>query len=303
MQAPHLVLVMGEVVRVTFYGDQLWGYRQDDHSVLVALKPIAEGIGLDWGSQFHRVKRDPILSKGIVILTIPSGGGDQEAVCLPLRLLPGWLNGISANSVKESIRDKVIKYQEECYEVLAAHFLNGGLRGAQFNELIEIKTEQKRQGDMLEEVLGLVRLSDDWIRSHPKGRAKFTPTSQQLYVETIETFYDGYDPIYLDIKIVENGQITDNWVIDHHYSRKDAGLEEGMPTCKRANTDLEKPKFWEIHQVTFKTFQTNLQTLLRRKQRQKAELLKIRDEALDRDIADRAMTTTEWRGYKNIRLI
>jgi hypothetical protein len=65
----------------------------DDESVHVALKPIVEGMGLDWKSQYRRVSDDPILSKGMVTMTIPSGGGPQETVCLPLSMIPGWIFG------------------------------------------------------------------------------------------------------------------------------------------------------------------------------------------------------------------
>jgi len=128
---------MSALVKVTFYGDQLYAIRNDDDSVLVALKPIVEGMGLGWESQHNRVKRDPILSQGIVMMNIPSRGGDQESICLPLNMIPGWLMGVDANRVNETIREKVIKYQRECYDVLAAHFLSGGLRTAQFSQIIE----------------------------------------------------------------------------------------------------------------------------------------------------------------------
>lgn len=42
--------------------------------------------------------------------------------CLPLDYLNGWLFGISSASVKEDIRDRVIRYQKECYQVLRDAF-------------------------------------------------------------------------------------------------------------------------------------------------------------------------------------
>ena len=42
--------------------------------------------------------------------------------CLPLRYLNGWLFGVNADRVKEEIRDRVIRYQEECYDVLFQAF-------------------------------------------------------------------------------------------------------------------------------------------------------------------------------------
>lgn len=41
---------------------------------------------------------------------------------LPLDYLNGWLFGVNANRVKEGIRDNLIRYQRECYRVLADAF-------------------------------------------------------------------------------------------------------------------------------------------------------------------------------------
>ena len=114
---------MGQIITVNFRGDQLYGFEEDD-GTFMALKPIVESMGLDWSSQVKRVKRDPILSEGMVMMTIPFGrGGDQEAICLKLELVNGWLFTIDAARItNEQVREKVILYQRECYSVLHKHF-------------------------------------------------------------------------------------------------------------------------------------------------------------------------------------
>jgi hypothetical protein len=44
-------------------------------------------------------------------------------LCLPLDYLNGWLFGVNANRVKDAVRDKLIRYQMECYRVLAREFV------------------------------------------------------------------------------------------------------------------------------------------------------------------------------------
>ena len=45
--------------------------------------------------------------------------------CLPLDYLNGWLFGVSTNRIKDDgIRERVIRYQDECYSVLAKAFLS-----------------------------------------------------------------------------------------------------------------------------------------------------------------------------------
>ena len=53
---------------------------------------------------------------GIFVMKTP--GGDQRMLALPLKLLPGWLFGIQASRVKPELRDKILRYQRDCYEAL-----------------------------------------------------------------------------------------------------------------------------------------------------------------------------------------
>ncbi len=57
-----------------------------------------------------RLKRDPVLSEALrsVIVTI-TGTGKREVVCLPLKLLPGWLFGVNSARVKSELREKIIR--------------------------------------------------------------------------------------------------------------------------------------------------------------------------------------------------
>ncbi len=87
------------------------------------MKPIVDGMGLDWASQFIKLKQR--FSKGIVEITIPSKGGLQTMLCLLLRKLPAWLYSIHANKVKPELRDTVIMYQNECDDVLWDYWTKG----------------------------------------------------------------------------------------------------------------------------------------------------------------------------------
>lgn len=112
---------MSRFVTVPFHGDTLFAVERED-GVHVAIKPISDRLKLDWSAQLRRTKRDPLLAQGMAMMTIPSPGGPQEATCLPLRLLPGWLFGIGANQVKPEAQEAVLSYQAECHEVLFRHF-------------------------------------------------------------------------------------------------------------------------------------------------------------------------------------
>ena len=107
---------------VKFNNQQIPVYFVGDKP-FVAMKPICENIGLDWEAQRQRIKRNHVLSQGAFIIKVPSNGGNQQVVCLPFGMLNGWLMGVDANKVRPEIKDTLIKYQLECYDVLYKHFM------------------------------------------------------------------------------------------------------------------------------------------------------------------------------------
>lgn len=49
--------------------------------------------------------------------------GKRTFVCLPFDCLRGWLFTINAKRVKPELKDTVVRYQRECYWVLADAFI------------------------------------------------------------------------------------------------------------------------------------------------------------------------------------
>lgn len=86
------------------------------------MRPICEGIGLSWQSQYNRIQRDEVLSEGVVVMNTPSAGGDQRTLCLPLDLLNGWLFGVDVKRCKPFVRQSLVRYKFECYAALAAYW-------------------------------------------------------------------------------------------------------------------------------------------------------------------------------------
>ncbi|EMI6975434.1 phage antirepressor protein [Acinetobacter baumannii] len=109
-------------ITVPFHNNELYVVEFDGQP-FTPMKPIVEGMGLDWASQFTKLKQR--FGKGIVEITIPSKGGLQSMICLMLRKLPAWLYSIQSGKVKPEIRDTVIMYQNECDDVLWDYWTKG----------------------------------------------------------------------------------------------------------------------------------------------------------------------------------
>ena len=121
------LISIGEVT-IPFYEDRLIVQLGEDGEIYVALRPIVESLGLSWGSQFNRIKRDAVLSKKVQTLSVfvtntQGAGQNREVICLPKQYLSGFLFGISANRIKDpQLQAKVIQFQEEAHLILDAAF-------------------------------------------------------------------------------------------------------------------------------------------------------------------------------------
>jgi len=127
-------LVPIEQKTVNFQGDDITAVlveTEEGEQVFVPLRPICDYLDVNWDGQRRRILRDPVLSdemRSVVVTTTDIEPGStrprtSEMLCLPLEFINGWLFGINASRVKEEIRENLIRYQRECYKVLARAFL------------------------------------------------------------------------------------------------------------------------------------------------------------------------------------
>lgn len=122
-------LVPVEQRTIDFYGDEIIAVlvkEERRQQVYIPIRAICDYLGLSWSGQRERINRDPVLSEVTrfvrVTRTNPEGG-NPNVLALPLEYLNGFLFGVNASRVKEEIRDNLIRYQRECYRVLADAFL------------------------------------------------------------------------------------------------------------------------------------------------------------------------------------
>jgi hypothetical protein len=121
-------LVPTEQKTVLFYDDEITAVRMSDGRVMIPVRPLCDRLGVAWSPQLRRINRDAVLAdevQGVTVTVTP--GGKQEMTCLPLDYISGWLFGINADRVNPDVRDRLIRYQRECYKVLAEAFQDGRL--------------------------------------------------------------------------------------------------------------------------------------------------------------------------------
>jgi hypothetical protein len=120
-------IVPSETNTVVFYGDEVI-ITVVEQVPYVPLRPIVDNLGLTWGSQYNRTKRDEVLDARTQLVSVTAADGKaREMLALPLDLLPGWLFGIQPSRVRDGLRDKLQRYRAECFRALWDAFQEGRL--------------------------------------------------------------------------------------------------------------------------------------------------------------------------------
>lgn len=111
------------IVSIDFYGDSILARRTGPgpRDVEVSLRRMCENIGVDFKNQHEKLKRAPWAA--VVLSTMTGSDGKTYTMSmLSLRSVPMWLAGIDAERVAPHVKDKLVRYQLECADVLADHF-------------------------------------------------------------------------------------------------------------------------------------------------------------------------------------
>jgi hypothetical protein len=110
------------LVSFDFHGDELAIIRTEDGEHWVVLARLCEPFGLRVDGQAEKLRARP-WARTQKIWVRDSRGQEQEAVCLNIRSVAGWLFTVHAPKVAEVLREKLTRYQKECADALADRFL------------------------------------------------------------------------------------------------------------------------------------------------------------------------------------
>lgn len=243
---------------VPFEDRQIMTVRNND-GIFVVMKPVVEALGLAWNAQLERIKRHPVISKGMRVTRIPSAGGMQEVAALDLEQFHGWIVTLSPDRIAdEEKRAVIIRYQERAFRVIFEHFhgrmgkrlnlqsvtsrvslQNQTLRLAQKLQVTRNRVERQMMHEMLEGMcteLGINTPALDQLGHDapqpPDILRTFWDALETLKARGVE-FNHSRVPHILAVSLVELRQ---------HF--KDAGIRIEIDTpMKKAIRQSEAPRF------------------------------------------------------------
>ncbi|OWK34286.1 phage antirepressor N-terminal domain-containing protein [Fimbriiglobus ruber] len=113
-----------ELVPVKFHDDVIDAVKLDDGEIFVSVRRVCESFSISPQGQQERLKKKP-WARIKMILIRDARGHEQEAVMIPRERVAMWLATLDVNRVakdKPELVKKIELYQNECADVLHAHF-------------------------------------------------------------------------------------------------------------------------------------------------------------------------------------
>jgi hypothetical protein len=105
-----------------FDGDQLVAVLLDGEGIAVPVRLICQALGIDVASQSERIQSHEVLSRGLRVVRVRQGQQLRSVAALLHRYIPFWLATISPHQVRDDVRPKLVRYQTELVDILAALF-------------------------------------------------------------------------------------------------------------------------------------------------------------------------------------
>lgn len=216
-------------INVPFHGDSLYVVNYNGQPY-VPMKPIVEGMGMDWTGQLNKLKQK-FKSTVEEISMVAADGKERNMICLALRKLAGWLHTISPNKVKPEIRGKVIRYQEECDDVLYEYWATGevkkkpNFRQSTAKELIPLRQTAER---LIAHGVGNI-YPDIWKHVHAEFGVQhineLLPEQIPLAISYLDALEGEYIPKQQEITVQHDFNFPLSWWNQYKVALKARGID------------------------------------------------------------------------------
>lgn len=139
------------VQEIPFDEDRLLAVLLEGEGIAVPVREICRALGLDLDTQSARLREHDVLSHGLRIVRIRSGDRMRAVVAILHKYIPFWMATIAPRLVAEPVRPKLIRYQIELVDLLAAIY-GGQQRAALPAADAATSALQQRLADAIAEV-------------------------------------------------------------------------------------------------------------------------------------------------------
>ena len=102
--------------------DEVLAARIATSEIYLPVRPICGTLGVNWGTQYRKIKADEVLMESVRTLRLQTHGGPQNLVCMDVEAIPLWLAGIEPSRVRVDLRDRLKAYKRWVRKVVYEAF-------------------------------------------------------------------------------------------------------------------------------------------------------------------------------------
>lgn len=124
------------LTEIPFHNQFIPAQQDNQGTVLVALKPVCENLGLDYSAQYRRLQRQD-WAVVAMMATTGADGKTRDMVAIDRQTFTMWLATIDTPRIRnEEAKRLVVLYQQEAAKVLEQHFFGDSLRNTEDERLL-----------------------------------------------------------------------------------------------------------------------------------------------------------------------
>lgn len=123
MDDPRQLPVPEKYAQFSVSGDELLAVFRPGEGMAVPVRLVCERLGLNARRQTERLLKHPVLSRGMRRDRVPVGGRILEVDVLLHKYVAFWLATISPDQVGADVYDRLVAYQTEVADILAAIYI------------------------------------------------------------------------------------------------------------------------------------------------------------------------------------
>ena len=138
----------------------------------IIVKQISDNIGINYTTARDRIQKRNDINHSVKLIKLPTNGGMQRYLCLPLAMLNVWLQKLVPS--RTAAGDMLIRYQRECFNFLFSHFAQNGYKQitpVMTNRPIETEYEKLTAAQMRELAQKIHEISNQFHFSRTANNA------------------------------------------------------------------------------------------------------------------------------------
>lgn len=114
-----------KIETVKFYDHEIDVIFYENLPYLI-VKQISDNIGINYSTSREQIQKRNDVNHTLKYIKLPTNGGTQRYLCLPLSMLNVWLQKLVPSRTK--VGDMLLRYQCECFNFLFNHFAKNGYK-------------------------------------------------------------------------------------------------------------------------------------------------------------------------------